>query len=125
MENLFKFIVENLTVAAIFGIGAGVAFSSFAKMSREEQKANIVEWLVWAVTLAEKQYGAGMGKIKLREVYANFVQAFPAAATWMSFQTFSELVDDALKTMRNMLQNNSNAAKFVNGQDKDNELEGK
>ena len=97
-----------ITGAAIYGI------YRFILLDRQDQKAKVTEWLLWAVTLAEKQYGGGMGKIKLREVYAMFVEAWPKVAEWMDFSTFAQLVDDALAQMKSMLRTNQAAYNFIN-----------
>ena len=44
-----------------------------------------------------------------------FVQRFPAVAMAVSFDTFSQWVDDALTEMRKMLVENQAAAELVKG----------
>ena len=51
--------------------------------------------------------------MKLRNVYDMFVGKFPAAAMVISFDTFSSWVDEALKQMREMLEENQNIQKYV------------
>lgn len=87
----------------------------FLKMPTAEQLDNVREWLLFAVTQAEAELGSGTGKLKLRQVYDQFVERFPALALMISFQTFSEMVDDALVEMREMLAKNENIAALVNG----------
>jgi len=48
-------------------------------------------------------------------VYDLFVQRFPAVAMAVSFDTFSQWVDDALTEMRKMLVENQAAAELVKG----------
>lgn len=73
------------------------------------------EWLLYAVTEAERELGGGTGKLKLRQVYDLFVTRFPWLAKIVSFETFSGLVDDALDEMREMLKNNNAVKELVEG----------
>lgn len=86
---LFVFVIVALIAAIkIFG----------------EQK--VKNWLVYAVTLAESELGSGTGQLKLRSVYNMFVLRFPKLSMIITFERFSDLVDDALDIMREMLKNN-------------------
>lgn len=86
---LFAFIIITLIVAVkVFG----------------EQK--VKNWLVYAVTLAESELGSGTGQLKLRSVYNMFILRFPKMSMIITFKRFSNLVDDALDIMREMLKNN-------------------
>ena len=101
----------------IAGVGVAVAAGFMLyrvfKLPTKEQIAKIKEWLLYAVTEAEKELGGGTGQLKLRQVYDLFVQRFPAVAEVISFDTFSGWVDDALEQMREMLVQNQNARKYV------------
>ena len=113
-----EFIIENwpLIVAALAVIAAVVvAVARFIGLPTETQLAKVKEWLLWAVTEAEKDLGGGTGKLKLRQVYDLFVQRFPWLAKAVSFELFSSLVDEALDEMREMLDNNQAVKAFVEG----------
>lgn len=113
-----ELIIENwpLIVAALAVIAAVVvAVARFVGLPTEKQLAKVKEWLLWAVTEAEKDLGGGTGKLKLRQVYDLFVQRFPWLAKAVSFELFSSLVDEALKEMREMLDNNQAVKAFVEG----------
>ena len=85
---LFVFVVVALIAAVkIFG----------------EQK--VKNWLVFVVSVAERELGSGTGQLKLRRVYNQFVLQFPKLSMIISFARFSELVDDALDIMKKMLEN--------------------
>ncbi|MFR6482019.1 MAG: hypothetical protein ACLUPD_10785 [Anaerotignum faecicola] len=45
-----------------------------------EQREKVKEWLLLAVTEAEKELGSGTGQLKLRYVYDLFLRRFPAVA---------------------------------------------
>jgi hypothetical protein len=65
----------------------------------------IKQWLLWAVTEAEKEFGSGTGQLKLAKVYDMFVTRFPKLQVIVPFSLFSKLVDEALEIMENMLKN--------------------
>ena len=116
MNDVVKFLMENwyLFIAGV-GVAAAVGFMlyRFFKLPTKEQIAKIKEWLLYAVTEAEKELGGGTGQLKLRQVYDLFVQRFPAVAAVISFDTFSGWVDDALDQMREMLEQNQSVQKYV------------
>ena len=96
---------------------AGVAIYRYFGLPSEAQLAKVREWLLWAVTEAEKELGGGTGKLKLRQVYDLFVTRFPWLAKVVSFDLFSSLVDDALEDMREMLKTNQAVKVLVNGEE--------
>lgn len=64
-----EFILENwpIIVAAIAVVAvAAVAVARFVGLPTESQLAKVREWLLWAVTEAEKDLGGGTGQLKLR-----------------------------------------------------------
>lgn len=82
----------------------------------DEVLNNVVQWLVGAVTDAEKDFGGGTGALKLRQVYDLFLIRFPKIAHLISFEMFSVLVDEALEIMREMLKNNPKVKAYVDGE---------
>ena len=70
-------------------------------------------WLVWAVSEAEKVLGSGTGQLKLRLVYDMAVARFPILAKIMPFKVFSNMVDAALKIMNEMIKSNSAIAETI------------
>lgn len=115
--NFINFILENwyLIVGAFVIIGAATYFCiKFFKMPRKEQLQKVREWLLMAVIEAEKIFGSGTGKVKLRYVYDLFVSRFTWLVKIVPFETFSNLVDDALVEMRELLANNQAIASLVN-----------
>lgn len=77
--------------------------------------SKVQEWLLYAVTQAEKIFGGKTGALKLRYVYSAFVSKFPKFAEAISFDTFSSMVDVALKQMRTMIEDNSAVKEYVEG----------
>lgn len=112
------FIVENwyILVGLLAIVAAVVIYIvRFFKQPTEKQLESIKEWLLWATTEAEKRFGSGTGKLKLRYVYDLFAETFPWLAKIISFETFSELVDSALGDMNNLLASNNAVQLYVNG----------
>ena len=70
-------------------------------------------WLVWAVSEAERVLGSGTGQLKLRYVYDMAVLRFPIVAKIIPFELFSRMVDSALKVMNDMIKNNTNIAEAI------------
>ena len=111
-----EFIVENwpVLVAAVAIIAVAIAaIVIFFTSGKQEQIEKVKEWLLYATTLAEKELGGGTGKLKLRSVYDMFVVKFPWLVRVISFDYFSELVDEALVEMRNLLDTNENVKDYV------------
>lgn len=116
MKDFLNFFIENwyfIVTAIVMVVMAGVICWNFFKLPTKEQIAKIKEWLLYAVTEAEKELGGGTGQLKLRQVYDLFVQRFPTVAAVISFDTFSGWVDEALEQMREMLAKNEYAAAYV------------
>lgn len=113
-----EFIMENwmLIVAGLAAAVVAVVFAvDFFKANREQQIENVKEWLLYAVTLAEKELGSGTGKLKLRQVYDMFTTRFPWLAKVITFEKFSEMVDEALVTMNDLLVTNEAIHEYVDG----------
>lgn len=72
-------------------------------------------WLVWAVTEAEKTFGSGTGQLKLRHAYDLAIKVYPKIAKLIPFSVFKWMVDQALVTMRRMIDNNGKIAGVIVG----------
>ena len=114
----YWYIIVALTAALVV---AGVAIYRYFGLPSDAQLAKVREWLLWAVTEAEKELGGGTGKLKLRQVYDLFVTRFPWLARIVPFDLFSDMVDDALDEMREMLKNNQAVKIHVNREGVSNE----
>jgi hypothetical protein len=64
---------------------------------------------------AEMTYGSGTGYLKLRDVYAEFVKAYPIVGIVLPFDYFSSLVDKALKLLKEKLAENEAICEMVTG----------
>lgn len=75
-----------------------------------------IEWLKYAVAVAEKDLGSGTGQLKLREVYDMFIDKYPAFSAIVPFALFSYWVKLALKWFENQLENNENVKLYITGE---------
>ena len=120
MEFIINYWYIIVAVIAALVV-AGVAIYRYFGLPSDAQLAKVREWLLWAVTEAEKELGGGTGKLKLRQVYDLFVTRFPWLARIVPFDLFSDMVDDALDEMREMLKNNQAVKIHVNREGVSNE----
>jgi len=112
-----EFITDNwyIILAAIAAVVVLVYLVvKFFKFPRAEQINKIKEWLLFAVTQAEKEFGSGTGQLKLRYVYDMFVAKFPFLVKFVSFEFFSNLVDDVLVKFKDMFKSNVAVQSYVN-----------
>lgn len=79
------------------------------------QKAKVQSWLLYAVTEAETYFGSSTGQLKLVWVYDLFVERFPWISAFLPYSIFSDMVDAALVTMKEMLEKNTAIATIVSG----------
>lgn len=116
-----KILIENwyliVAVVAVIAVG-GYCVYVFVKRPTSSQIASIKEWLLYAVTEAEKALGSGTGQLKLRYVYNMFIDKFPYLSEVITFDMFSGLVDEALENMRHLLETNTAVKKYVEMEEK-------
>lgn len=113
-----NFVVDNWYIIAVMLTlltALVLLIYRFLVLPTETQLQKVREWLLWAVTQAERELGSGTGQLKLRSVYDLFVQRFSWLAKVISFDDFSDMVDDALVQMRVMLAKNAAIAELVEG----------
>lgn len=91
-----------------------VSVLNFIKLPKNQQLEKVKQWLLIAVTEAEKALGSGTGRLKLSYVYDLFVTKFPWLAKIIPFETFSTLVDEVLEDMRKLIEANPNVNEYVN-----------
>lgn len=116
MNSFIAWVTEYwfvvVALVAVLGV-AGTVLYRFVGLPTEEQLKKVREWLLYAVSIAEKELGSGTGKLKLRYVYDWFLRVFPWLAKVITFEMFSKLVDDALEEMERMLNENKAAKELV------------
>lgn len=107
--NNWPFIILLLSVVVI----AVIAIINFFQKPTPQQIQQIQEWILYLVIEAERQFGSKMGKVKLRYVYDKFLERFDYLGKIISFEKFSELVDKALSTMKDMISQNDKLKEYV------------
>lgn len=116
-----KMLIENwyliIAAVAVLAIG-GYGIYVFVKRPTSAQIQSIKEWLLYAVTEAEKAFGSGTGQLKLRYVYNMFIDKFPYLSEVITFDMFSGLVDEALENMRHLLETNKAVKNYVEMEEK-------
>lgn len=113
-----NWIIENWTglLAVIVLIGAAIIYLvRFSKMTVAQQKEQLANWLLLAVSAAEKEFGSGTGQLKLREVFDSAIKTFPLLMKFISFEDFSHMVDYALLDMKKMIETNKAAQEYIQG----------
>lgn len=102
-----------IIATAIIIVALAAVIIEFIKLPNENKIANVKEWLKYAVTEAEKALGSGTGQLKLRWVYDLAVKQFPWISQLVTFETFSEWVDEALEWMNNQISTNEALSEYV------------
>lgn len=96
---LNQYWVEIVLGAIVLGFIAYVLYLIYNK-----RMDKVEEWLLYAVLEAERFFGSGTGKIKLRYVYDKFVHRYPVLKMFISFERFSNMVDVALKEVEEFIK---------------------
>lgn len=77
------------------------------------QKARVLEWLKYAVSMAETELGKKTGQLKLRLVYDWFIEKFPHFSAFLPFKIFSSWVDVALETLNSWLKSGNAISDYI------------
>lgn len=96
------FLIIPIVILAIVAIVVAIRYP-----------AKIKEWLIWAVSQAEKDLGSGTGQMKLRKVYDMFISKYHFISMFVTFDVFSRWVDAALDVMREMIENNPMVENYI------------
>lgn len=105
--------IEIILVLVLVVLFAGTPVVMFINKTKEQKIEALKEWLKYAVTCAEKALGSGTGQLKLREVYDMAIKQFPWIPKFITFEMFSQYVDEALVWMREQLEKNAQIKGFV------------
>lgn len=113
MVNIMNNILMIISIVFVIAGGIGLFLNWFFKLSREKQIQILKEWLILAVIQAEKELGGGTGQVKLRYVYDMFIDKFKFLSQVITFEQFSSYVDEALETMKKMINTNQNVVDYI------------
>lgn len=110
MPDVIFYIIIGLTV----GLVGGYFIAKFIKAPTESKITMLKNWMLWAVAEAEAEMGSGTGALKLAKVYDKFVAELPQLASIISFDKFSSIVDEALVTLKHLIETNQNIDDYIN-----------
>lgn len=108
INNWYIFIAMIAIICVVV-----VYITKWYQSSSDNKLSNLKEWLRYAVFKAEKKLGSGTGQLKLRMVYDMAIQKFPWVAQVVSFDNFSDWVDDALNWMKKELEKNPKMVEYI------------
>ena len=110
LYNYWAVLILLIVVVAEFII----TIIGFSHKPTSEKIFKFKEWLLFAVSQAEKELGGGgTGPLKLRWVYDKALEQFPALTIALSFDEFCKYVDEALDKFRELLSSNEQVQKYV------------
>lgn len=108
---MMEIIVSNWGVVLIFVVAIVGLFELLIVKDKERAR----KWLLIAVLEAEKEFGSKTGTVKLRYVYDAFIVAFPVLSKFISFEAFSQMVDEVLVEMTHLINTNTAIFNYVGG----------
>ena len=83
------------------------------------EKKSLKDVLLYLCTEAEKIYGNKTGQLKLQYVWSQACKQFKFLTTFLTFEIFSNMVDECLVNLRHLLQTNKKMAEYVGVEKKD------
>lgn len=113
-----EMIIENWAlIVAVLALSAAcvLAVARFVQLPSAAQLEKVQNWLLLAVSEAERELGGGTGELKLRLVYDKFLGKFPWLAKVIPFKRFVAMVRKALEEMEAVLADNPKVREYVEG----------
>ena len=105
--EILNWMIENWYILVVIGVALVMIYIAIT------DKKKVLEWLRYAVTMAEQELGGGTGQIKLRQVYDMFIERFPIFSKLVPFSVFSSWVDIALEFLKEQIEKNQKIKDFV------------
>lgn len=97
----------------ILYIGIAILVVILGIVTKQIGIKNVQEWLLYAVSWAEKELPSKTGVLKLRSVYDLFITKFPWLSKFITFNYFSKLVDIALEKMKEVIEKNKDVKNYI------------
>lgn len=113
---MINFLISNWSIIVFIIAAIGViayGIYTFSNKPTDEQIRNLKEWLLYAVAAAEKEFGSGTGELKLRSVYNQFIEKFPYLSNAISFEKFSDIVEQVLVVFRKLMEDNNSIEYYI------------
>lgn len=114
--EILKLIIENwliLVIVLILALFAVYVVLRFLKLTPQQQLGKMKTALLYMVTEAEKELKSKTGRIKRSMVWEWLVERFPIISLFITEEKYDELLDQALKEFRKMLESNSSLYDYV------------
>ncbi|MBQ7276701.1 MAG: hypothetical protein IJS58_05550 [Bacilli bacterium] len=111
-----EWIAQNwsLILTILVFIAGGVkAVLTFNAKTKEQKIETLKAFLLQACLKAEIEFGSKTGRIKLSQVYSDVCSSLPWVAKAITFEEFSNTVDEILVELRNMLSSNEKVAAII------------
>lgn len=93
--------MDNIQIGVIIAV---IIIAILVIVLAINQPKKVKKWLLYAVSVAERELGSGTGQLKLGQVYDEFVAKYPILKVLVSFETFEGWVKIALEEMEKMLE---------------------
>ena len=116
MKDFLVFFTENwyLIVCAVCALILMIMkIIQFLDLPTDKKIEEIKKRLLEFCTQAEIDIGSETGRLKLSQVYNKFCEAYPYLKKWISYERFSELVDEVLPIMKEILANKEAKGKSI------------
>lgn len=95
----------NINPITMFVVGVIViALLVYAFINR---KGLLHKAALYAVSVAEEEWGSGTGKIKFAEVYTYIKKEFPILTLFFTEAQLTIIIEDALSELKNILASNT------------------
>lgn len=95
----------NINPITMFVVGVIViALLVYAFINR---KGLLRKAALYAVSVAEEEWGSGTGKIKFAEVYTYIKKEFPILTLFFTEAQLTIIIEDALSELKNILASNT------------------
>lgn len=110
----------QIVVVALLVVMVTISVVRFARDVKDNKVTakdieDLKQWLMYAVTIAQKEFGKDTGELKLYKVWDMATDKFPWITSLVSFETFREWVDDAKEKVIELSKDNEAIADFING----------
>ncbi len=104
-------VIAGLIILAVFIVQT---VREFMLLDNTSKRVKVLRWLEYQVSSAESQFGGGTGELKLRKVYAEFIKQYPVCSTFVTYERFKGLVDEALEWMKEQIKKNAKIQAAIN-----------
>lgn len=114
--EILKMIIENwliFVIVLILVLLAVYAVLRFLKLTPQQQLGKVKTALLYMVTEAERELKSKTGRVKRSMVWDWLVERFPIISLFITEEKYDELLDQALKEFRNMLESNDSLYDYV------------